>query len=163
MATLEGVVGLYGLRGFGYCLMPNHYHLLLETPQGNLSRSMGWFQSTYTIRFNRKYLRSGHLFQGRFKACLVDTDSYAKELLRYLHLNPVRPKDKSLGVPNDRRAYFEEYQWSSHRIYEGAESCPGWLDMGWLRYFGEEPLRALEEYREFVRQVAGGETLPWQA
>ena len=62
--------------------MPNHYHLLVETPRGNLSRAVGWLQTTYTIRFNRRYRRSGHLFQGRFKAQLVEADAYAMELIR---------------------------------------------------------------------------------
>jgi REP element-mobilizing transposase RayT len=72
--------------------MPNHDHLLLETPQANLSRAVGWLQTTYTIRFHHRYRRSGRLFQGRFKAQVVEADSYALELLRYVHLNPVRPK-----------------------------------------------------------------------
>ena len=84
--------------------MPNHYHLLLETPGGvHLSRALGWLQTTYTVRFNHRHRRSGHLFQGRFKAHLVEADSYSMELLRYVHLNPVRPRDKSAPVPNPER------------------------------------------------------------
>ena len=89
LATLEETIGLHDLRLHGFCLMPNHYHLIVETPLGNLSRAIGWLQTTYTIRFNRRHRRSGHLFQGRFKAHVVEADSYSMELLRYVHLNPV--------------------------------------------------------------------------
>ena len=91
LATVGQCVEQHGLRLHGYCLMPNHYHLLLETPRGNLSRAIGWLQTAYTIRFNVRHQRSGHLFQGRFKAHLVEADAYAMTLLRYVHLNPVRP------------------------------------------------------------------------
>ena len=83
LSTLEECVQRFGVRVHCYCLMPNHYHLLLETPRANLSRAVGWLQTTYTIRFNRRHRRSGHLFQGRFKAHLVEADAYAMELLRY--------------------------------------------------------------------------------
>ena len=79
--------------------MANHYHLLVETPCGNLSRGIGWLQTTYTVRFNRRHRRSGHLFQGRFKAHVVEADNDAMELLRYVHLNPVRPRDKECAGP----------------------------------------------------------------
>src|SRR5258708_28566693 len=103
LATLGQAAAENGLRVHGFCLMPNHYHLLVETPRGNLSRAIGWLQTTYTIRFNHRHRRSGHLFQGRFKAHLVEADSYSMELLRYVHLNPVRPRDKSAPVPVERR------------------------------------------------------------
>jgi len=86
LAVLEQVVAEQGLRVHGYCLMPNHYHLLVETPRGNLSRAIGWLQTTYTVRFNRRHRRSGHLFQGRFKAQIVEADAYAMELLRYVQM-----------------------------------------------------------------------------
>ena len=97
--TLAECVERFGLVVHSYCLMPNHYHLIAETPRGNLSGSLGWLQTTYSIRFNRRYRRSGHLFQGRFKALLVEADGYARELVRYVHLNPVRPRDKKAPVP----------------------------------------------------------------
>ena len=74
LATLEEASTEYGLRLHAFCLMPNHYHLLVETPRANLSRAIGWLQTTYTIRFNRRHRRSGHLFQGRFKAHIVDAE-----------------------------------------------------------------------------------------
>ncbi len=83
LATLAEGIEEYGLRLHGFCLMANHYHLLLETPRANLSRGMGWIQTTYTIRFNTRHRRSGHLFQGRFKAQEAEADAYAMELLLY--------------------------------------------------------------------------------
>lgn len=88
LETLGECIAQFGLILHTYCLMRNHYHLVVETPRANLSRALGWLQTTYTIRFNRRHRRSGHLFQGRFKAHLVEADSYAMELLRYIHLNP---------------------------------------------------------------------------
>src|SRR5271156_5028783 len=75
LATLAQACEEFGLRIHAYCLMPNHYHFLVEPPRANLSRSIGWFQTTYTVRFNRRHRRSGHLFQGRCKAHLVEADN----------------------------------------------------------------------------------------
>src|SRR5271163_1188229 len=85
LATLGQASEEFGLRIHAYCLMPNHYHLLVETPRANLSRAMGWLQTTYSVRFNRRHRRSGHLFQGRFKAHLVDGEDYARQLLCYVN------------------------------------------------------------------------------
>ncbi|MSR64594.1 MAG: hypothetical protein EXS18_02305, partial [Verrucomicrobiae bacterium] len=92
LETLGESVAQFGLLVHVDCLMPNHYHLVVATPRGNLSRAIGWLQVTYTVRFNRRHRRSGHLFQGRFKAQLVDGEEYGRELVRYVHLNPVRPR-----------------------------------------------------------------------
>ncbi len=150
LATLEQCIGQHGLRVHGFCLMPNHYHVLLETPRGNLSRAIGWFQTTYTVRFNRRHRRSGHLFQGRFKAHLVEADRYAMELLRYMHLNPVRPRDKNARVPIEYRELLQDYRWSSHRSYLGLDVCPNWLSLDWLSFFGSKRNRAQKEYRRFM-------------
>ena len=93
-----------------YVLMDNHYHLVLETPKGNLLKVMHGINSRYTGYFNRKYSRAGHLFQGRYKALLVEKNSYLVELSRYIHLNPVRAK--VIEKP-------ERYRWSSYRGYVG--------------------------------------------
>ncbi len=87
---LESATVRYGAVIHAYCLMSNHYHLLLETPEGNLSQIMRHINGAYTTYFNIKRKRAGHLFQGRYKAILVEADAYAKELSRYMHLNPVR-------------------------------------------------------------------------
>jgi len=87
---VEDAVCRYSLSNHSYCLMPNHYHLLIEAHEANLSKSIQWLNVSYATYFNNKYQRSGHLFQGRFKSLLVDADEYLKELSRYIHLNPVR-------------------------------------------------------------------------
>jgi REP element-mobilizing transposase RayT len=125
-----------------YCLMDNHYHLLLETPAGNLSQIMHHVNGAYTTYFNTKRLRSGHLFQGRYKAILIDADEYAKELSRYIHLNPVRAG--MVGKP-------EEYEWSSYRAYTVERNASEWLNRDFiLGYFSEKQLRAMKLYCEFV-------------
>src|SRR5580698_82345 len=87
---IEEAVGRFGLRLHGYVLMQNHYHLILETPEANLSRAMQWLNVSYSTWFNRRHRRSGHLFQGRFKAILVDPQEWGLILSRYVHLNPLR-------------------------------------------------------------------------
>ena len=90
LATLGWVVERFGWGCHAYCLMDNHFHLLIETPKPNLSLGMRQLNGVYTQRFNRRHKRVGHLFQGRFKAILVERDSYLLELARYIVLNPVR-------------------------------------------------------------------------
>jgi REP element-mobilizing transposase RayT len=125
-----------------FCLMDNHYHLLLETPSGNLPQIMRHINGAYTTYFNVKRARSGHLFQGRYKAILVDIDEYAKELSRYIHLNPVRAE--MVKVP-------EEYEWSSYQFYIGEQKPPEWLYRDFiLGYFGSKVSIAQKGYRNFV-------------
>ncbi len=108
--------------------MQNHFHLLAETPEANLSRAMGQLNSCYTQDFNRRHRRSGHLFQGRYKAILVEKDSYLLELSRYIHLNPVR-----VGAVS--RAW--EYSWSSAAVYVGKAAVAEFLTVGdVLAHFG---------------------------
>ena len=140
LETLGEACDRFGLVAFGYCLMPNHYHLLAQTPRGNLSQAVGWAQATWATRFNRRHRRSGHLVQGRFKAHLVEADAYARQLVRYVHLNPVRPRDRRKPVPPERREAFEAYRWSSHRAYAGTAAVgesPPWLSLEWLSYWQE--------------------------
>lgn len=153
LSTVEKAVETHGLQVHGYCLMPNHYHLLIQTPRGNLSQSIGWVQTTYTIRFNRRHGRNGHLFQGRFKAHLVEAQGYATELLRYLHLNPVRPHDKTSAVPRERWKALQEYPWSSHRFYDDDKPAPAWLCTEWLEFFGSDPDQARKGYRKFIKDA----------
>ncbi|MEO0292678.1 MAG: transposase [candidate division WOR-3 bacterium] len=98
----------YNFYLYAYCLMTNHYHLLIETTQPNLSRIMQYINTAYTVYYNKKRNRSGHLFQGRYKSIIVDGDSYFLELTRYIHLNPVRA-----GVSKTP----EGYKWSSFNEY----------------------------------------------
>jgi putative transposase len=125
-----------------YCLMDNHYHILLETPSGNLPQIMRHINGAYTTYFNVKSSRSGHLFQGRYKAILVDADAYAKELSRYIHLNPVRAKMAEKP---------EEYKWSSYLDYIGERKIHEWLNRDFiLGYFGNKVPAAEREYKQFV-------------
>lgn len=127
-----------------YCLMDNHYHLLLETPLGNLSAILHHINAGYTSYFNRKHGRVGHLFQGRFKAILVEKDVYALELSRYIHLNPVRAA--IVKRP-------EDYPWSSYRIYIGKEKGFQFLETNTvLAYFGKDRGKARVKYRQFVEE-----------
>ena len=139
---LESATKRYDAIIHVYCLMGNHYHLLLETPSGNLSQIMRHINGAYTTYFNTKRQRSGHLLQGRFKAILVDIDEYSKELSRYIHLNPIRAKmiDK-----------LPDYRWSSYLDYIGNRVPPAWLEMDFiLGYFGQKPSIAQKNYREFI-------------
>ena len=139
---LESAVEKYQALIHAYCLMDNHYHLLLETPSGNLPRIMRHINGAYTTYFNVKRDRSGHLFQGRYKAILVEKDEYAKELSRYIHLNPVRAK--MVEFP-------EEYTWSSYQFYIGLKKAPKWLYRDFiLGYFGNKMSEAQIGYRGFV-------------
>jgi REP element-mobilizing transposase RayT len=139
---LESAVKRYDAVIHAYCLMDNHYHLLLETPSGNLSRIMAHINGAYTTYFNVKRERFGHLFQGRYKAILIEADEYAKELSRYIHLNPVRAK--MVNLP-------EEYEWSSYSYYIGKKKSPEWLKIDFiLGYFEKKLSAAQKRYKEFV-------------
>lgn len=143
LSYLESAVVRYGGAVHAYCLMNNHYHLLLETPAGNLSQIMRHINGAYTTYFNVKRKRSGHLFQGRYKAILVEAAEYATELSRYIHLNPVRA-----GIV----AAPEEYEWSSYRYLAGISEAPAWLTIHFvLGYFGDANTK--ENYRAFVNDA----------
>ena len=139
---LESASQRYDAVIHAYCLMDNHYHLLLETPLGNLSQIMRHINGAYTTYFNLRHSRSGHLFQGRYKAILVDIDEYAKELSRYIHLNPVRAK--KVETP-------QEYDWSSYKFYIGRQKPPEWLYRDFiLGYFGYNISDAQKKHQIFV-------------
>src|SRR5450759_1574712 len=132
-----------------YCLMDQHYHLLIETPRGNLSPGMRQLNGVYTQRFNRRHARSGHIFEGRFKAMLIERRSYLLELARYIVLNPVRAK----MIKNPGR-----YRWSSYPATVGAVASPAWLSADWiLGRFAKTRSVAQRRYAEFVAQ---GSNLP---
>jgi REP element-mobilizing transposase RayT len=109
----------FGVEVHAYVLLPNHFHLLVRTRRANLSRWMHWIMVTYTISFNRRHDKAGHLFQGRYKSLLVEGGSYLLGLSRYLHLNPVRGKVIGRGNPRERRERLRKYSWSSYRGYAG--------------------------------------------
>lgn len=137
------VVNNYNWLCHGYCLMSNHYHLIIETLDGNLSKGMRQLNGVYTQASNRRHQRSGHLFQGRYKAILVDKESYLLELARYVVLNPVRAK----GMVNR----IEDWRWSSYLAMVGRAPRPDWLTTDWLlSQFGARKKRSMEKYRQFV-------------
>ena len=109
----------YEVELHAYVLLPNHFHLLVRTKRANLSRWMHWVMVAYTVFFNRRHGKVGHLFQGRYKSLLVEEGSYFLELSRYLHLNPVRGKVLGAGDPMERRERLRDYPWSSYRGYAG--------------------------------------------
>jgi REP element-mobilizing transposase RayT len=144
LSYVESAHDRYGAIIHAYCLMGNHYHLLLETPRGNLSKILQYINGAYTTYFNLKRGRSGHLFQGRFKGILVDKDEYCKELSRYLHLNPVRAGMVKTPL---------EYPWSSYRYFIGEDKKPQWLTTEFvLGDFGGEGRRGFRGYREYVER-----------
>jgi putative transposase len=125
-----------------YCLMSNHYHLVVETPDGNLSAGMRHLNGLYTQTFNRQRGVVGHLFQGRFKAVLVQKEAHLLELARYVVLNPVRAR--MVKSP-------EDWPWSSYCSLLEARSAPAWLDTDWLlAQFGTKRSLARKAYQEFV-------------
>lgn len=139
---LESATNRYDAVIHAYCLMNNHYHLLMETPAGNLPQIMHHINGAYTTYFNIKWARKGHLFQGRYMAILVEQDEYAKGLSRYIHLNPVRAG--MVETP-------EQYQWSSYSFYVGWKRAPGWLQRRHiLGYFGQSRIIAQKNYRKYV-------------
>lgn len=141
----------FGIKIHAYCLMPNHYHLILETPLGNMSSMMHFLNTAYTVYFNTKHKRCGHLFQGRYKSILIEAESYGQELSRYIHLNPVRSKIVELP---------EQYPWSSYEFYRGAARPEKWLETTFiLSLFGEHLGEAKMVYIEFVL-MGVGEELP---
>ena len=152
LAVLADVWERFNWWGHAYCLMTNHYHLLIGTPDANLSKGMRQLNGVYTQRFDQVYGRCGHVFQGRYKAILVQKETYLKELARYIVLNPVRAQ--MVGEAQD-------WPWSSFRATTGEGPCPGWLRRDWLlSAFGGTEREAVARYRRFV---AEGKSLasPW--
>jgi REP element-mobilizing transposase RayT len=115
---MGGLHDRWRVEVFAYCLMGNHYHVCLRTPEGNLARVMRHLDGLYTQRFNRRHRRDGALFRGRYKAILVDSDNYLAQVVRYIHLNPLGAG--LVGEP-------QSYPWSSHRLYLRPKALPKWL------------------------------------
>ena len=114
---LKDSVQVYNINLLSYVCMKNHFHLLLSTPEGNLSDFMRHFNISYTSAFNRRYNRSGHLYQGRYKSFLIDADNYLQEVCRYIHLNPVRIKKYSEKIIEDKIAILDKFKFSSFPEY----------------------------------------------
>lgn len=152
LGVLETVVKRYNWLCHAYCLMDNHYHFLIETPDANLSIGMRQLNGVYTQFYNRRHRRPGHIFQGRYKAILVDKDNYLLELCRYVVLNPVRAKLVELP---------EHWKWSSYAATAGLKKVPEYLSVDWiLGVFGTERRTAQRHYREFVKEGINRKS-PW--
>ncbi|MBF0505983.1 MAG: transposase [Nitrospirae bacterium] len=153
LAVLSSTVKRYNWLCHAYCLMDNHYHLLIETPDSNLSKGMRQLNGVYTQAFNRRHNQCGHIFQGRYKAIVVDKESHLAELCRYVVLNPVRAK--IVSRPGD-------WQWSSYNITAGLKKAPDFLSVDWLLgFFGSDRVKASERFQNFVLSGIGSES-PWQ-
>jgi putative transposase len=147
LEVLGAVVERFGWICHAYCLMGNHYHLLVETPQPNLSRGMQHLNGVYTQWFNRRHSRGGHLVQGRFKSIVVEKESYLLELARYIVLNPVRAK-----LVRSAR----DWRWSSYRATAGQTDPPDFLTVDWLlSQFARNRGKATRAYRDFVKRGKG--------
>ncbi len=142
LSLLGDIAATFAVEVHAYCLMGNHYHLLIRTPRGNLSRAMRHLNGVYTQRYNRLNRTDGPLFRGRFKAILVDADNYLAALSRYIHLNPITARIVTRA---------ERYPWSSYRAYLGHVNRPDWLHLQpTLALFGERDAR--RRYHAFVEE-----------
>lgn len=142
LKIFTSVVERFNWLCHSYCLMNNHYHLIIETPEGNLSRGMRQLNGVYTQNFNLRHNRVGHLFQGRYKAILVEKETYLLVLSRYVVLNPLRA-----GLVK----MIEDWEWSSHRAITGIGEKPPFLTVDWiLSQFGDDKSIAKSRYKQFV-------------
>ena len=110
------------------CSIPNHFHIYLRTRDANLSRFMQSLLTSFCILSNKKRRSSGHVFQGRFKAQLVEDEYYRSHVSRYIHLNPIRTRRFRNATLEERHQYLREYNWSSYRHFLGTKKVPKWLD-----------------------------------
>ncbi len=145
LSSLGEVCKRFNWHCYAYCLMTNHYHLVIETGDANLSKGMRQLNGVYTQSFNRQHHRVGHVFQGRYKAILVDKDSYLLEVVRYVLLNPVRAHmTKTAG----------QYPWSSYRRMIGKEESPEWLARDWL--LSQFAMRLSTGQKRFIEYIKDG-------
>jgi len=141
---LKESVDLWNVRIAAYCLMPNHYHILVQTPGANLSRCMRHIDGVYTQRFNRFHRFDGQIFRGRFKSILVDADSYLLQLMKYIHRNSLR-----MRMVNK----LDSYPWSSHQGYVSKAKKWDWLHKDFiLSMLSEDGKQQPRMYRQFVAQ-----------
>jgi putative transposase len=144
LEVLQDTAKMWNLQVSAYCLMSNHYHLLVQTPEGNISRCMRHLNGVYTQKFNRKHNHDGQLFRGRYKAVLVEEDSHLLELLRYIHRNPLEA-----GMIKN----INDYHWSSHQGYLSHTKEWRWLHREFLlKMFAKSQKKAQRSYLEFINQ-----------
>ena len=144
LQIVRETVDVWNLKVSAYCLLPNHYHLLVQTPEGNISRCMRHINGVYTQRFNRSHDTDGQLFRGRYKAVLVEGDSHLLEVMRYIHRNPLRA-----GFVEQ----LDDYPWSSHLGYLSLAKRRNWLHRDFLlAMLSTEKRRQKLAYLDFVAQ-----------
>lgn len=154
LEVLSEVCHRFNWAVHAYCLMGNHYHLVVETRDDTLAKGMRQLNGLYTQRFNREHGRVGHVFQGRYKAILVQKDSYLLELARYVVLNPVRA-----GMVRSAK----EWPWSSYRAMVGQAPVPPWLTTDWvLSAFARRKTDAIDRYKAFVAE-GKNQPSPWES
>lgn len=181
LALLQELVAMFSVRLHAFVLLDNHYHLLLELSQPNLSRAMHWLNVSYSVWFNRRHQRSGHLLQGRFKSVVVEPESWGLELSRYIHLNPVRLKRHGLGKKEvqqsravgvqsltseqvkERLRVLRNYRWSSYRAYLGVDQRRPWVCTDEILRLAGMVRDGAERYREHVEEGVrqGMPERPW--
>ena len=157
LAVLSQVCARFNWRCHAWCLMGNHFHVLIETPEPNLSAGMRQLNGVYTQRFNRWHGKVGHVFQGRFKAILVERESYLLEVSRYVVLNPVRA-----GIVRE----VADWPWSSYPAMVRMEPVPPWLETDWLlAHFGQRRSSAAAAVAKYIDFVRAGVGLPavWES
>ena len=180
---LAEMVAQFNVVLHAFVLMDNHFHLVIELREANLSRAMQWLNVSYSVWFNRRHGRAGHLFQGRYRSVIVEPAAWALALTRYVHLNPVRTEALGLsktsqqqirigagGVPDaaqvkERTARLRRYRWSSYRAYIGLAKAPAWLDCDTvLNLGGGPPGEERRRYREYVEAALreGLAQTPWE-
>jgi REP element-mobilizing transposase RayT len=143
---------IYNVALLAYVCMPNHFHLLATTPEGNLSEFMRHFNISYTSNFNRRYRRVGHLYQGRYRAFLIDADNYLLEVSRYIHLNPIRSQVFTRKSFEEKWDVLLRHKYSSLRGYFTLRKGSEFVDCkDVLGYMGGDNRKGREKYRQFVR------------
>lgn len=151
MTSLSALLTKSATKCFAWALMSNHFHLLLMPTRVSISETMRRLLTGYAVYFNRKYQRSGHLFQNRFKSILCEEEPYFLELVRYIHLNPLRA-----GMVADLEG-LERYPWSGHAVLIGKRSMEGQVEDDVLARFGNTRTRAVRAYRQFIADgIAAG-------
>ncbi|MEX1057855.1 MAG: transposase [Natronospirillum sp.] len=145
LSTLADTQQRFGLEVHAYCLMAQHYHLLVHTPDGNLSRAMRHINGVYTQWFNRQAAREGPLFRGRYKAIVVDTDNYLLSVSRYIHRNPLTAQSSPVSS-------LAEYPWSSYPAYVNLTAAPAWLHRQPILAAMASTADPVSAYREYVGQ-----------
>ena len=143
LEVLSSVIEQFNWECYAYCLMSNHYHLLVQTPEANLSKGMRQLNGVYTQAYNRRHNKTGHLFQGRYKSILVDEESYLLELSRYIVLNPVKA-----GMVER----VDQWKWSSYQATVNEAVAPEWLAIDYLlSQFSVQRKTAIRKYKTFVQ------------